>query len=449
MKARSLVYCILLSTFVILLLSTATQATEYRENNTEVNASEILTHIENGEYINITNCHIVGELNVSNVKLKTVPKLENPDHMYFIDNEEWEIYDSGVNEELKVVESNISIHDSLFENNIDFSNVKFNNTVVSFSRTNFTGSVNFNEVNFAGYADFKSVNFRGPVYFKLANFTDDSYFDFAIFSGPVYFKGAKFNNYSLFAGATFFDSVHFNSVNFNGSSDFRNAKFKHSTYFNYAVFNSSSNFWIAEFKDFAYFNGADFKSSVNFEGCQVESIITSEGDTCQKIMIFFENRGDYNGADIIYYNYRTACQAQKSRYDISKWMDIIAWVTCGYGVRISHTLYFSGFLILFFSKKYAGRLDITFTTGNKKIPLRFHFSEPGIIIRFPENSENQYHETSFRDALYFSMNTFTTVGYGNWYPKENFKKWATLEGLLGWIMLGIFMATLTNVMIRS
>ena len=84
---------------------------------------------------------------------------------------------------------------------------------------------------------------------------------------------------------------------------------------------------------------------------------------------------------------------------------------------------------------------------NKKIPIRFYFKGPG-INRLVKKDENNYQKASWKDALYFSLTTFTTVGYGDWYPEDNMRKWATLEGLLGWITLGIFMATLTIVLIR-
>jgi hypothetical protein len=68
----------------------------------------------------------------------------------------------------------------------------------------------------------------------------------------------------------------------------------------------------------------------------------------------------------------------------------------------------------------------------------------------------------FRSALYFSVNTFTTVGYGDWYPTaERIKlpriKWklpityrglAMTEGLIGWLLLALFLITLGRVWIR-
>jgi len=84
---------------------------------------------------------------------------------------------------------------------------------------------------------------------------------------------------------------------------------------------------------------------------------------------------------------------------------------------------------------------------NKKTPVRVYWKEPG-IYRLLDAIEKKL-IVSFWHALYFSTSTFTTLGSGEWYPQDNYRKWVTLEGLLGWIMLGIFMATLANILIRS
>jgi NADPH-dependent 7-cyano-7-deazaguanine reductase QueF len=73
MKAKALVSFIGLSTLVILLCSMASQAAEYREVNKEIDANNILKHIENGDDINLSNCSISGELDLSSIKLKTIP----------------------------------------------------------------------------------------------------------------------------------------------------------------------------------------------------------------------------------------------------------------------------------------------------------------------------------------------------------------------------------------
>ncbi len=67
------------------------------------------------------------------------------------------------------------------------------------------------------------------------------------------------------------------------------------------------------------------------------------------------------------------------------------------------------------------------------------------IKRLKENGEDR---VSFLDAFYFSMVTFTTVGYGDWYPVGRYRIVVMIEGVLGWLLLALFIVTLANVMIR-
>ena len=55
MKAGVLVSRILLLTVILSLLFTIIQATKYKAVNTEVNAEDILKHIENGDDVNLAN----------------------------------------------------------------------------------------------------------------------------------------------------------------------------------------------------------------------------------------------------------------------------------------------------------------------------------------------------------------------------------------------------------
>ncbi len=55
-KARVLVYWVSLLTLIVLFLSTTSLATEYKV----VKAEDILKQMENGEDVNLTNCHSRG-----------------------------------------------------------------------------------------------------------------------------------------------------------------------------------------------------------------------------------------------------------------------------------------------------------------------------------------------------------------------------------------------------
>ena len=96
-----------------------------------------------------------------------------------------------------------------------------------------------------------------------------------------------------------------------------------------------------------------------------------------------------------------------------KWEDLFMCFICGYGVRPFNTLFASSVAVLLFTLFYM-----------------------------------KCSELNFFDSLYFSFATF--IGFGNdyWKPKSNFRKYVLFERLLGWLALGLFVVTLTKVMIR-
>ncbi len=52
------------------------------------------------------------------------------------------------------------------------------------------------------------------------------------------------------------------------------------------------------------------------------------------------------------------------------------------------------------------------------------------------------------NCFYFSVTTFTTVGYGDLQPRGGFKVAAMIEGFLGWMTMALFLVTLGNVWLR-
>ena len=142
MKVVSLVSCIIVSIFVILLLSMGVQANNY----TQVNATVIIDKIENGEEINLTDSRILGEINVSSIKLKTIP---NPQYNKFLNEGDPKkvLVFYGINENRSIVQSNIKIKNSFFENGLDLSCTTFN-APIDFDGTTFNDSADFNGSTF-------------------------------------------------------------------------------------------------------------------------------------------------------------------------------------------------------------------------------------------------------------------------------------------------------------
>ncbi len=218
MKAGVLVSRILLLTVVLYLLSTIVQATEYKVVNKEVQAADILNHIEKGEDVNLTNCCIVGELNLSKIELKTVPMTD-----------------------LRIITSNISIEDSKFENKLDFSNVQFNNTV-SFKRTFFKNFADFQDKDFFNSANFHDANFNKDADFSNIYASHSADFNYAYFHNSALFRMTKFTNDANFMRTDFLKSVDFRDATFNKDTNFSGAIINEFANFDGAIINDTSNF---------------------------------------------------------------------------------------------------------------------------------------------------------------------------------------------------------------
>lgn len=53
-------------------------------------------------------------------------------------------------------------------------------------------------------------------------------------------------------------------------------------------------------------------------------------------------------------------------------------------------------------------------------------------------------KSDFKSALYFSIVTFTTLGYGDVKPTHEFRMWAASEAIIGAILMGLFLFTLAR-----
>ena len=441
MMLRNVIVGVLLPVLVVLTMSIGVQAQEFRE---EVPASDILEQIKNGEDIYLENVRITGELDLSKIELKTVP----------IARTWWQIEEFGLEEEFKIVKSKITITNSVFENDVDFSNTQFRKPLdfsdtefsckTDFRGVHFSERVDFVKTSFSDYADFRGANFSGHAEFRDANFSGHAEFRGANFSGYADFRGAIFSSYADFWNASFSDYADFGGVGFNGWAEFSGANFSGDTDFGGANFIIGAIFSGVSFSSNAFFNftkfnrvflsntkftkvsliEADFKS-MKVSWSSLENALVFDGPTYIKLIKNFREMEQFDDADDAYFQYRRLSQANKG-VSFSKLGDIFMWVTCGYGVEPHYTIICGLVIILVFA--------IIYWLG-------------GGIRRLKEK-EGDDNRVSFLDAFYFSMVTFTTVGFGDWYPVDRYRMAVMIEGLVGWLTLALFLVTLANVMIR-
>lgn len=478
--------------FYVLLISSISTGVKAQEL-TEVSALDILDQIEKGEDVDLEKVRIIGELNLSKIELKTVP-----------------VFYLGGKGELKVIETEIKITNSVFVNDVDFLKTQFNKPVsffdtsfsgksnffltnfvdnayfdytnfsgdtsftfstfsgdASFSSASFVSNTDFNYTNFGGFTDFdytsfdgnvdfKSTRFSGITSFTNANFSSITSFSDAIFSDNAYFKYSNFSDDTDFEAANFVGNAHFEAVNFGGITSFSDANFDNNAYFKDSSFGDDTDFVAASFGDEVSFWNACFRNNTRFEKTRFNEVIFIDtsfsnvsltntdfermrvdwsslkntlaynGEAYIKLIKNFKEMEQFEDADNAYYQYRRVSQ-RNNNIGFSWLGDVITWITCGYGVRPFNSILFGGLLIFLFS-------------------IIYYYGDG--ISRLKEKEDDDAQKVSMWDALYFSMVTFTTIGYGDWYPKNRFYKYVVIEGLVGWLTLALFLVTLANVMIR-
>ncbi len=347
-KLKNVIVWILLLGIVVLLMSTSVQAKEL----TEINATDILKQIENGEDVFLRDVRIIGELNLSKIELETVPNAEwDEDIVFYVaesstetPNLYSETYD--LEKKLKIVESNIVIRNSIFEEDVDFSNTKFRRNVVftgtSFSSNagfwyaNFTDNAFFQDANFAGTANFNGANFVGTANFNDANFAGDAGFWRANFAGTANFGFANFAGDAFFQDANFAGDAFFQDANFAGDAFFQDANFAGTAFFQDANFAGTATFFSAEF-DKVLFTETTFTkvylTKIDFNRMygrwiSFNDVLESDGETYIKLIKNFREIEQFEDADAAYYQYRRLSQANKE-WSVSKLWDVVAGASCG------------------------------------------------------------------------------------------------------------------------
>ena len=412
-----------------------------------------------------------------------------------------------------VIEGDIAYHDTvkcmlkfggIFEMKTTFSGD------ADFSHATFAGEADFRHTTFSGEADFSFATFSGKTNFSKTTFSGDADLSFATFSWEADFSGTMFSGTANFGNVTFLGYVYFNNAAFSGYVYFWNATFSEETNFWRATFAEEAFFWNATFSREVKLSSANFLKSLSFRFTHfhsnlylLESIFEKTLDFrlsifSDKSRIFLDNmdvhrllvnwdqwpgkidskdttetrveslrknyvlvetelakQGKHDDLDACYLERREMERSYKSGF---AWFgDWLLWFSCGYGVKPFYTVRLAVIVILIFALFY-------FKLG--AIQERRHEDredDSGVsVVKFRVKLLGKWRR--LLDAVYFSVNTFTTVGYGDWYPTDEFlikfriknfdtgflrfRTLAMIEGLLGWLLLAMFLVSLGRIWIR-
>ena len=136
--------------------------------------------------------------------------------------------------------------------------------------------------------------------------------------------------------------------------------------------------------------------------------------------------------DDCYYKYRRLNQAEKG-FEFSKAIDVLAWLSCGYGVRPGYTVAWAVLTILAFA--------LIFWMGDG---IR-RSAKP---LQGPVEENSVPERVVFRNALFFSTCIFLSQGPIDFLPTGKHRYYVIVEGILGWLLLALFLVTLGRIMIR-
>ena len=455
----------------------------------EVAAAEVLAAIQSGEAVTYDNVTVAGRLDLD-VSAGPVSRQVSITNSRFLGPVRIEAATFSDNLDLRgcVFEENVSFIKSRFDGDLrlagavflkqaDFAEAIFGGPATfasarflkdaSFSNAEFDGDAIFLDTGFASDVDFNYAKFMRTAYFYSAFFEDVRFFE-TRFSGQVTFRSVRFFGNAEFAATRFESDVIFRDARFLGGSTFGLSSFAGIVDFGGVNFSQTAFMGGVKFSDLAYFTGTSFGGDLILEEARLYSMQLESASFAEASMInlnstdfnkfvvhwpTIQDRLVYNGAaylalvknykslewfdeaDDCYYQYRRAGQDQ-APWGWGKISDIIAWLSCGYGVRVSYTAFWCLFTILFFG--------VVFWAGKGMSKFEIEGMElPGDTRLYPSK------RVSFTDALYFSIAMFTTSQAPvNTYPVGVYRHLAMAEGILGWFFLGLFVVVLSAVLIR-
>ena len=351
--------------------------------------------------------------------------------------------------------------------------------------------IQFSEIR--GKTNFASATFDGNVGFVSTNFNGMAIFEVAIFKGNTDFKEAVFSEDADFKGTTYSRNANFRNAIFHGDADFGLATFSRSTYFWDAAFNRHADFWDATFSGNTHFTRSTFNEQAVFDsatfGKKVDfSPITMKYPASFAEVRFSENTvpvglwnhilrplfhpivwlltvgklrlSDKMVTDFSNFNTTTVMDSTSNPYlkqyiDDEQWIKSWRWRSwwrqflfiiweatshCGRSIGLWACW------ALFFAFLFA----LAYTPSPDWMPQWWcdFWQQHGTVFE-QEVQAYQNNPPHFWSCFYFSMVTFTTLGFGDIAAANSIARFlVTLEVMLGYIMLGGLVSIFANKLAR-
>ena len=369
---------------------------------------------------------------------------------------------------------------------------------MDFSHGTIGGGAFFGGARIKGSVNFQRATIKGDIVFEHATIGEHAYFLEARIGRHAFFQGVTINGDGSFyfvkigGNVDFRDSVVHGELSFPESLIKENALFRLATikgkfslakstiggeaHFNRSVFEGMGDFRGTTFKGKAEFNGARFELQAVFEDCTFEKavdfvfcranavrlgpgkptilwvvpkrcggVVLRDPTTAQSFWHFacqaFEREGERSRADAAYYFERLYRMSPWQVTLEGKWWKKRNWIRHLQRLFIILFRWFPDCLFLRWPTAYGAslsRLLITWAVVVGGFASVYHLLTLNGVDLFSISSPGLAWLFSFGRALYFSIVTFTTLGYGDIQPLPGLGSALTsAEAVLGGIVMAL------------
>ena len=367
-----------------------------------------------------------------------------------------------------------------------------------FDLTHFAAAVQFDFGNFEEQTRFFRAQFRGPASFSETKFRDGAQFEFAAFGDRADFNGVFFQKAPDFHEAAFQNSVNFAGSNFEEYLDLRSATFGPEASLNVAdlrvrassVLGGNVRLRSSQLRSWRWWPmgwdsliEADSPGKIKIAARSKTRASQARGEpgwqeeykkalreqhpalesACSQYGVLEENfraQGDPDSRiaeDFCHFRYHGLWrQTNRKVYSPLFWTNWFFLNLCfGYGVYPLRILIASILLFCLYGCLFATNgfgmfdkgWDVETTVTLRKVVLDSARPEVQETTRAVRMSELNGWD-KWGSALYFSVTTYTTVGYGDWHPIGGAKFTAASEGLLGVFTMSVFTVSFARKIVR-
>lgn len=454
-------------------------------------AGEIEDNIRAGRDVYIEDSSIEGDLNLGfRVAVRiSILRTEINGNVY--------CYNAIFEREVRIIDCTFrkkaNFEGAKFEEKTSFSDSNFH-IHVSFQNAVFEKESSFNNVKFQEDADFSGVKtrFAEKASFDTARFSNRAQFNSANFRGESSFNGADFSGYADFNSVIFRGISSFNSAKFLGVADYDFASFRETASFDSAVFTERASFANASVNQPASFANIDFKENTVLNGLWNEVILRMASVLLRFAFPVFlfafmilsqieREKQRRNGYPEMEFS-RFANSYTRSREVINAWLTARqAKVTDFYNLSTYTVMdsssnpylrryiedeqwlkswrnrggWWKKFLFFFWeASSHCGRSFSLWLVWAVALVLGFAIlynfvfgPNETITLTIAKSLEarNLPTKPDFWAYIYFSVVTFTTLGFGDIVPLTGWARFAVwTEVAFGYYMLGVFLTIITN-----